>query len=111
MNQRYTTAYNAYHDRADESWDEEEHPYHSSTEEAEDEPDYGESEVVRNMRLVSNDDWCYSRLRIDHNHVLEGGEGEWEETGKRQEDRDEEREEEGGGRRVERMNEEIGRQR
>ena len=76
------TAYNAYHDRADESWYEEEHPHHSATEEAEHKTDYGEKKIIGSMRMVCDDDRRYSRLRIDHNHVLEGEEGERGETGK-----------------------------
>jgi len=68
----------AYHDGADESWYEEEHPYHSSEEEAEDEPDYGEDKKVGSMRLVSDDNWRWSWLWRDHNHVLERERGKRE---------------------------------
>ena len=61
----------AYHDGADESWYHEEHAHDSTKEEAEGEPDYGEDEVVRSMGLVSDDNWRWSWLRRDHNHILE----------------------------------------
>ena len=44
----------AYHDRADESWYQEEHAHDSTKEEAEEEPDYGEGEVVGSMWLMGD---------------------------------------------------------
>ena len=109
--------HHAHHDRADESWYEEEHTKQCSTEEAEHEPDYGEGEVVRSIWVVCNDNWSWSRLRRDHDHILERGEGGGKGRGGKQvrrKKREIEREKEGkwgGGETVEKTNEEVGRQR
>ena len=64
----------AYHDRADESWYQKEHAHNTSKEEAEEEPDYGEDEVVRSVGPGGNNcDWCRGWLCTYHNHILEDG--------------------------------------
>ena len=64
----------AYHNRADESWYQKEHPHDSTEEEAEEEPDYGEGEVVGSIGPGGNNcDWCWSWLCTYYNNILEDG--------------------------------------
>ena len=56
--------------------------------------------------MVCNDNWRWSRLRRDHDHVLERGRRRGGEGGE-----EEGRGEEGDGKRVERKGEKAGRQR